>query len=433
MAAAGSVFKKLRRIAAVVAFIAMIAVGYFSMSAATSCKAEAQTCFCGICVLQGPSSVSATLTYMSGQVLAQITAATGAILANYTLATEAFGLQVVARFGQIILDVDDWFNTFWYYNQLPAMQAMVEQENVMGAMQAATISTYRDAAELARTSQLMSDAQLEALREAGSVSPLVCSAGSVAGGMLRADTISRAYALAAPVEHARRGGNEKGSSGESGGAGDLSARWQDYAADFCNPNDNNGAPGCTRAGTHMDADINVPGTVFYNDTIDMTDDGTRKSVDALVDNIVEPVVPNNIPAPELKTAEGKEAQVERDSYRARRQAAHDALFFVVGRRAPGGGDNPFVGAIRQSAGLTPDMISSNPSKNEIMQAMMYDRFRSGQYSVEQVDDPQNNEREIAIQNGFQVIQMQDQLDLIDRWGLMMAAELGTEVNDGRVP
>lgn len=419
-----------RKFAVVAVFLAMITVGYLTMSVATSCPAEAQACSCGICVAQGPTSVSALFAVVSAQTAAQIGTATGLINAQYALAAEAFALQATIRFGQIVMDIDDWFDTFWYYNEKPSMQGQTEQANVMDSMQAAAMSTFRDGAEVLRTNHLMGQLEFESERNA-QPSTQVCMAATAVGGVARANTITDAYARAAPADAAPRSGGARGTAAQSGAAADMRERWEQVQTLYCDPADNNGINACQSSGTLVNADIDVASTVFSRDTMDLPDAQRKAAADALVANIAEPFVMNNIPASELNTGRGIQASLARDEMRAKRQTIHSALQYVIARRAPSGSNGEFIAAIRDSAGIPPDLLSDNPSYQEIMDAIVTDSFRSGQYSVEQIGTPANADRELTVQNAFQVMQMHDHLELMDRYALMLAAEMGLEASELR--
>ena len=129
-----------------------------------------------------------------------------------------------------------------------------------------------------------------------------------------------------------------------------------------------------------------------------------------------------------------------ESYKAKRQAVYDALYFVVARRAPGSKSGEFLEKMRGiaagasgdtpgGAGVDPAYFApnQNPSRNEIMQVMMAERFRTGSYSVDQVDNPENNGREMVVQQAFMAMQLTDQLDLMDRFSIMLAAEVSENV------
>lgn len=419
-----------KRLALVIGFIAMLASGYMAMSVATSNCAQAQVCGCGLCVYQGASSVSAGLTFVGAQVVTNVGIASGLIIANYTLAVEAFALQVSAEFAQIVININDWFDTFWHYNLRPAMQASTEQTNAIDMQQASTQSGQVDAAEMNRAIARINQLEVESER-AYRPGENVCVAGTVTGGMTRANRVARAYAAAAPADSGRRSTRSAGTPAEKGRINDTGDRIGTYKSRYCNPADNNGSNVCATAGAFPDADIDVTAQVFQKETIDLKDADTKKSVDDMITNIAEPFPLDNIPATALNSAQGAEAMLKGEAHTAKRQLIYTALYYSIARRAPGSQMGSFISDIRSAAGIPTDALSDNPSYNEIMEVMMNERFRTGKYTIEQIDTPENNEREMVIQSAFQVMHMHDQLDLLDRYGLLVAAEAGMEANEQR--
>ena len=57
---------------------------------------------------------------------------------------------------------------------------------------------------------------------------------------------------------------------------------------------------------------------------------------------------------------------------------------------------------------------------------MTQRFRSGKYSLRQIDEPENNQREQVIEQALQLIQMSDELDLMDHYSLLLASQVSEE-------
>jgi hypothetical protein len=362
--------------------------------------------------------------------VADIGIASGIIIANYNLAATAFGAQMAGKFTVIADNIVQWIDTFWYYNMRPAMQEQTEQLNVQETATIRDRGGFEDASEQNRLVNQMNRVEVDSIREY-QPGENVCVAGTITGGMARANVISRAYARAAPVEKFNRTDNRGGGPAAASRAGDASARFDNYVARYCNPQDNGGQSACTGGTPFMDADIDVTGQIFAKDTIDLTDPDTQRSVDDLIRNIAEPFTVNNIPPEALTSAQGKQMMLELEAYKAKRQLIYTALDFIVSRRAPGSQMGAFLGEMRDVAGVNAVDISANPSHNEIMEVMMNERFRTGAYSVDQIDSPENNEREMVIQQAFQVMQMHDQLDLMDRYALMLAAETGVEASKFR--
>jgi hypothetical protein len=270
----------------------------------------------------------------------------------------------------------------------------------------------------------------------------VCVAGTVTGSMTRASTFRRAYEMAATAERAPRGSND--TSAASGNAAyknigsAMKADWQNYVTNYCDQNYNGGASGCPGAsGTMPGRDLDVTGEIFMKDTIDLkgtTDPNAKQVIDDLLKNIAEPFAKDPVAAGSLDSSKGQQTMLNSQAYRAKRQVIYDALYHIISRRAPGAGtaggaddEATYLGQIRQAAGLDPSYFSQNPSHNEIMEVMMSERFRTGQYSIEQIDEPENNDREMVVQQAFQAMLLSDQLDLLDRYGLVLAAQASAEV------
>jgi len=342
--------------------------------------------------------------------------------AAISLFTATIAAEVVVVTGHLVAVIE----TMWVDAILPALQGMTRQLNTMMADQSRALASFTDAANLNRTISALKERDIDRHR-ALSPGENVCAGSTVAGGLTRAASFRRAYNAAAPAEQAGRSGNVVGMPAATGKAAESDARFEKYAARYCNKNDNNGASGCAGDGLFVGLDIDPAGTIFAKETIDVKNSETRKTVDDLIENIAEPFVKDTVPPGAVDSATGREAILAAESYKARRQVIYDSLYHVVSRRVPGSSMGEFVTPIRLAAGIDPALISDNPSHNEIMQAMMSERFRSGKYVLEQIAEPENNAREMVIQQAFQLMQMSDQLDLMDRYALVLAAQAGAEV------
>ncbi|HRI77744.1 MAG TPA: hypothetical protein PLX33_12255 [Alphaproteobacteria bacterium] len=420
-----SLFGSIKKILAVVGITAFMAAGYLSLNVATSCKSQAQ-CVCSLCTYAAGGMGTAINLVNTTTTLPGITIATTMITAKFTEAMIAFDLAVAAKILEVGKNLNDWFDTFWLYNLRPAMQAMTVQLNTADADQSNIIGQYSDSMDANRTNMALMGTEIEEHR-AMRPSETVCVGATTAGGMARAANIRRAYATSAPRERLNRSGARQGTAAANGPGADQGERWQDYVANYCDPTVNGGAAGCTAAGPMAGRDLDVTGEIFEKDTIDVRDANTRKVVDDLLTNIVEPVTMAPVPVEMLSGAEGQELFLEGEAYKTRRQVLFDAVYYIVARRVPGSDMAEFIEPIRTAAGLTNS--SDNPSHNEVMDALMVDRYRSGQNTTNQVDEPENNARELVMQQALQAMQMSDQIDLLDRYALIIAARVGKSVNE----
>jgi hypothetical protein len=399
------------------AFCIFLAMGYVATNVATSCPAEAQTCNCSTCVFAGPTSVSGVLYIIMGQLVGiSIPIVTGLIIANMTIAAVAFG-EVVAKKAYDVADrITSWIDTFWYYNLLPALQAMTAQLSTQTTDQERAVVNYTDAADMNRRQIELEQQTIEDHREERP-SEDVCVAASVTGGVTKAYNIQRAYSAAAPFEQIGRSGNDKAAASSGGVAADMSDRWRNYVTNYCRQSYNAGHSGCTADQALVNRDLDVAGEIFAKDTIDVRDATTKKVIDDIIINIAEPFTKDSVQRGAVAGGIGQEAYLNGESHKAKRQTIYDLLYHVVARRIPGSGMQDYIEPIRQEAGINAGLISDNPSRNEIMQVMTSERFRTGKYALQQIDEPENNQREMVIEQSFQVMQMADQLDLMDRYTL----------------
>jgi hypothetical protein len=420
-----TVFASVKKLLAVLGVVAFVAAGYLSLNVATSCKSQAQ-CVCSLCTYSaGGMSVS------MGQVnlmttLPGILTATFLISAKFVEAMIAFDMAVAAKIAEVGRNINDWFDIFWLYNLRPAMQAMTVQLNTSYSDQSNIIGRYTDATDAIRTNEALQGVEIETLR-AMRPSESVCVGATAVGGMTSAANFRRAYGTAAPRARLARSGARSGTPAANGPGADQKARWDDYVANYCQSEINGGASGCAADAPLAGRDLDVTGEIFMKDTIDVRDPNTRKVVDDLLTNIIEPITMPPIPVQALAGPQGQEAFLKGESYKARRQVLFDAVYHIVARRVPGSNMGTYINPIREAAGIDPSNFSDSPSHNEVMEVMMAERFRAGTIGVNQIDEPENNNRELVIQQAFQAMQMSDQIDLLDRYALILAARVGANI------
>ncbi len=420
-----------------IGFVAFMSAGYLSLNVATSCNANAQICHCSICTYAAGGMITqlgAVVTpWVSGYA---IPFAYASVTTQFELAMMGFTTAVAAKIFETQQNMVKWWDEFWNYNLLPAMKAMTVQLNVRDADQSRAMGAMGDAMDANRTNLALMEEEIQSHRELRP-SENACVAATVSGGLTQAANIRRAYNAAAPAEQLPRSGNRVGSSAAGGSGPDIRARWAAYTANYCDPEANAGAAGCVAAGADVNRDLDVVGEIFEKDTIDVRDADTKRVVDDLLINIAEPFTMDPVPASAATSPQGQQRILAGEAYKAKRQVVYDALYHVVARRVPGGtATADFVNAMRAagtggSAGMDPSYISSSPSHNEVMEVMMSERYRTGDYGVNQVDTPVNNMRESVVQQAFLAMQMSDMLDLLDRYALVVAAQVGAEINQGK--
>ncbi|MDP2205435.1 MAG: hypothetical protein Q8K65_03945 [Alphaproteobacteria bacterium] len=425
-----TVFGSVKKLLVALGVVAFMAAGYLSLNVTTSCKAQAQ-CVCSLCTYPVGGMSTSIMQINTGTTIFGITTvALPRITLKFTTAMAAFTAAVGAKIFEVGKNLNDWFDVFWLYNLRPAMQAMTVQINTADSDQSNLIGQFTDGFDANRTNMALMGTEIEAHR-AMRPSENVCVGATAVGGMTSAANFRRAYGTAAPRARLARSGAAAGTPAANGPGADQRARWDDYVANYCEPTMNGGASGCAANGPLAGRDLDVTGEIFMKDTIDVRDANTRKVVDDLLTNLIEPVTMAPIPRQTLAGPQGQETFLQGESYKARRQVLFDAVYHIVARRVPGSNMGTYINPIREAAGIDPSNFSNSPSHNEVMEVMMAERFRAGTIGVNQIDEPENNSRELVIQQAFQAMQMSDHIDLLDRYALILAARVGTNITENK--
>lgn len=420
-----------RKFLTILSLLVFLGVSYIVASGVTARSAEAgaATTSCGgPCILT--NGLSGAIGTVSASVTSAITSATSAISAAMSTAMASFSAIVSEKVLEITASLIDAVQSVWNLNLNPAMKDMGSQLTIITADQSRAIGSFADAANLIRVREKFREERIRGHLEQRP-GESVCVAGTVTGGLTRAASLLRAYNAAAPAEHAGRSGNKVGTPGATGSGAAVKADFQNYINRYCNADGNNGASGCSENAPFAGQDLNVGGVIFSKDTIDMTDADTKRTVDDMIARLAEPFVKDPVVAGAVDSAPGQQQILAGEAYKAKRQLVYDSLYHVVSKRIPGSKMGDFVRPLRLEAGINSSQISPNPSHNEIMHAMMSERFRSGRYAQKMIDEPENSKRESVVQQAFQLMQMSDQLDLMDRYSLLLAAQVGAEIRKSK--
>lgn len=453
------IFKKMALTLGVLVFIV---TGYLAMSVATSCRSEALICTCdGPCIM--PGSLATGFTTVTTTTAANIAAVSAAYFVELeTLILPGAQSSMTAKVEGVQKDIVSLIDTLWYYNIKPAMQAMTRQLNTRDADQTRQLAAFQDAMNVNRMNLKIMEKQLETHREQRP-SEAACVAATTTGGMTRAGVITRAYATAAANEAVPRLSNSliaksfssmdgdnlasrnnlirpayasTASPSSLGLAADLADRWSHYVTNYCDSRANAKNAGCSSSAPYMNKDLDVIGEIFGKSTIDMSVTGgngqnlNKMFVDDIVTNLAQPFVTDNIPSRLVNSPVGQMEILDRQSYKAQRQTVYDLIYGSVARRMPsgnGGASATFINELRRAAGVDTVQMSDNPSYHEVQQVMMSERFHTGSVSVEQVDESEGNAREMVIQQAMQAMQLNDMLEMMDRYALVVAAQTGNDI------
>jgi hypothetical protein len=190
------------------------------------------------------------------------------------------------------------------------------------------------------------------------------------------------------------GNNLKTTPGGKGSATLRQDRWQVYQSTFCDAVSNDGAPGCTSAGTRPNADIQPSKTLFGKETIDMANVDDRHAVQALNYNITGFDIPDPMQPQVLTTPNGKEQRLRNRHYLAQMDAVESLVTSLVGERTPGPA-SPEIKALRIKLGVTD--ASDTPSEREIRQSVV-EQLWDPNYWVDLGDAPSTTQqKEVYLQ------------------------------------
>ncbi|MBV1929138.1 MAG: hypothetical protein KUG81_06455, partial [Gammaproteobacteria bacterium] len=130
--------------------------------------------------------------------------------------------------------------------------------------------------------------------------------------------------------------------------------------------------------------------------------------------------------------EGRKNMIQRRALVAQRLLAYEAYDHILSRRMPGSRLNEapdsLVTNLRERTGIQAADISANPSYQEVVNAVISERFRTGVYHNDLISDPDVVKSELVTLQAWHVIQQHDHLDLMDRFAMLLAAQVANEVN-----
>ncbi len=350
--------------------------------------------------------------------------------------------SLLLRLNDIELDMMDWWDTMWWYNLRPAMQAMTRQWNTSNSQQAEDFQSGMDAFQEDETN--LEDMNTDNKNhQATRVSENGCVAATAAGGFGRQQNYNRAMRQAWQDDDASDGQNRLHQTGTSGTtraaatgfAAKLKQDAQTFESTFCDPNDNGGhnvtgcaAPNDQYGNSYANADVQVTKNLYNKLTMQVDDptDGPNetKVAKAVVDNTMGDPTGDPIPTLEMNSPAGHEAWLSRRSYLARYAAIRTVPQLIAGWRMPGSKLGQWIQEIEKDAGVPTGQgeMSNNPSYREIVHAVSVDRFNSGKYANNLISDEGEIEMEKLTIQSFYLMQLRDYYELLEREALTLAVQ-----------
>lgn len=366
-----------------------------------------------------------------------------------TLIMDNLITTVITRITDFVMpDIKDFFLALFQLEIDPDFKNMTRQLNTALLDQVRMNGSLRDA-------QLQIEAQMSTLRQEYNIrrrylpSERACTTGTLVGGLARTRSMSRAmsralekYGIDNNRVHIRRGKNIADASGGGGiissafaapGDGrvaDIVEAWEIYVADFCDGTDNRGAPGCTTAPL-ANEDLRVGKNLLTPFTIDMEDADTVKIITNMHRNIIEPYIPEIIPPEVVESPPGRKnlMTVYRPTY-AKRMSASFQFYDIVAQKSPGSRMGGWLGQIADEVEMPPNLVSDNPSEYEYMDRITFLRYATPNYYMTLGADPEMERLELGA---IQSIAARSYYEELERLGMIMAVQIGNEVDDFSSP
>lgn len=333
---------------------------------------------------------------------------------------------------------------WWKKEFLPALKDMASQIYAYRVFETWQLGRMMDAQDINRTARAEQEQRVTA-QQRYTPNEQVCIAGSYPFSMSQSPRIAEALTDAFKNDLQKRGANFIDEIfGEAVGPNptqDQEYRWKEYCREFHDPDNNNrewqgACPNPTGPGRAApNGDISIEGFLL-KDTIDMSDPNGYEYVtaQALLKNLVQPIVVARIPDDTIDTAVGKEYLLIIQRLEAINSIATDVVASIISRRtalAPNGGNNggkgpgELIWEIRKRAGTIdpnlPAPTTFSPSYNEIMLAMTKERFFDPQYFIRMANNIGAIKQEQTAVNSYITIQMQDIYKLQEQINALLAA------------
>jgi hypothetical protein len=325
--------------------------------------------------------------------------------------------QIMSYISDEFAEHRDWMmTTFFEAEVLPALMMFTEQMSAVGMEQVFIFGTFLDAKQQLETQRLFQQLQFEAQRDY-QPSDEFCWFGTNVRSMGATEQLGKLNAASlSAMQMKRQLGNINGSASESRDQ-EKANRWDQFVADYCDPDDNNriigtagtGLQAVCPGGTRVNNDIDYTRVIDEPRTIDVAfDDATltnsEKDILSMSNNLYgHDVLTREADNEYLKNREYQHLYLALRSVAAKRSVAQNSFDSLIALKASGtdgmqgaSRTREFLGAVMAELGVPAaeifPMIGEQPSyyaQLEILAKKIYQNpdFFSGLY-----DSPANVER-----------------------------------------
>jgi hypothetical protein len=350
--------------------------------------------------------------------------------------TDLLVAALMTRLNDIELNMIAWWDTMWFYNLRPAMQAMTEQINTAATQQVENFQAGMDAFQENETNNVNNNTENKNAQQMRP-SENACVGAMAASGYGRSSNFAKAMRMGWQEETSVVKGTNKrnvpGYRADESAASQLLDDANLFEQTFCDPNDNAGYNVCqgTPDPAYYNADTTVTKTLYNKLTIQVDDatNGTKeaKAVASVINNLTNDPTGDTIPTDVLQTPQGQEKWLDRRGYLARYNALRSVPQIIAGWRMPGSRMGQWVRELREDSKVPPGDISDNPSYREILHAVSIDRFNNGKFANNLIGDQSAIDMEKLTLSTYYLMQLRDYYELLERQALTLAVQVALMV------
>ena len=322
----------------------------------------------------------------------------------------------------------DYLDEWWNSEFEPALKDMTAQLYAYRVFITQQLGRIMDAQDINRTAHVIGEERITS-QQSNTPNEETCVAGSYPPELSRASRTSEALTRGLKMDLDRRAANAVQKAPYKGPppAEDQKNRWNDYCNEFQDPSANAGMTGCAKpdAGPVVNGDIRVE-SLLLKDTINMQDPDEYKAAQALLRNLVQPNIQQKIPDTVIDTPAGHEYIIKQQHIEAANSIAEAVVADIISRRASmdqqsSAATHGLIRQIREKVGIDPNLISDNPSYNEIMLTLTKERFFDPEYFTHLANNVDAIKQEQTALDAYTTIQMQDIYRLQEQINALLAA------------
>lgn len=335
--------------------------------------------------------------------------------------------EMVERLGEFDQNVREAIGKDFWQAYYPDMKKQTEQLHVAEIDQSRVRCSFMDAENLTNSQRDIKTQETEAHRRFR-IDSEACQAESMKKTLTETEEVSKNVAKALSVGERYRVGGKTGSISADGPEREANIIYNDANTNFCIA----GQKGCAASGPNpMGHILNANLTSGAKMSVDLSVPQNRVMVEKALANFTTPASPPQMPVDVMQNTEiMKEVIFKRQPMLARKSL----LNYVMGRDlgdAVAGPPNMQVTATRVDSDINVARASTNPSHNEIMEAMR-ERLLSRAFMRSMIVEPEDLLRRMATMKEQQMRTWLKIKDTNEKRLALLALLLGQELDNDRL-